>query len=43
MAFNGKSALRAAADTSVNLPYLDSVLFVLGLSDADVAEAALPG
>ncbi len=42
VAFNAKSALRAAADTSVNLPYLDSVLFVLGISDTDVAEAALP-
>ncbi len=40
VAFNGKSALRAAADTSVNLPYLDTILFVLGLSDEDVREAA---
>ncbi|MDT4917662.1 MAG: phosphoserine phosphatase, partial [Pseudonocardiales bacterium] len=40
VAFNAKSALRAAADTSVNLPYLDTVLFVLGISGADVAEAA---
>jgi phosphoserine phosphatase len=40
VAFNAKSALRAAADTSVNLPYLDTVLFVLGISHADVAEAA---
>ena len=40
VAFNAKSALRAAADTSVNLPYLDTILFVLGLSDEDVREAA---
>jgi phosphoserine phosphatase len=40
VAFNAKSALRAAADTAVNLPYLDTVLFVLGISGADVAEAA---
>jgi phosphoserine phosphatase len=40
VAFNAKSALRAAADTAVNLPYLDTVLFVLGISHADVAEAA---
>jgi phosphoserine phosphatase len=40
VAFNAKSALRAAADTSVNLPYLDTVLFVLGISGEDVAEAA---
>jgi phosphoserine phosphatase len=40
VAFNAKSALRAAADTSVNLPNLDTVLFVLGLSGEDVQEAA---
>jgi phosphoserine phosphatase len=42
VAFNAKSALRNAADTSVNLPYLDTVLFVLGISDEDVREAARP-
>jgi phosphoserine phosphatase len=41
VAFNAKIALRAAADTSVNLPYLDTILFVLGLSADDVREAAL--
>jgi len=40
VAFNAKSALRAAADTAVTLPYLDTVLFMLGISGADVAEAA---
>jgi phosphoserine phosphatase len=40
VAFNAKSALRDAADTAVNLPYLDSVLFVLGISGEDVQEAA---
>jgi phosphoserine phosphatase len=40
VAFNAKAALRAAADASVNLPYLDTVLFVLGISDEDVREAA---
>jgi phosphoserine phosphatase len=39
IAFNAKAALRAAADTSVNLPYLDSVLFVLGISSDDIDEA----
>jgi phosphoserine phosphatase len=34
--------LRDAADTAVNLPYLDTVLFVLGISDEDVREAAEP-
>jgi phosphoserine phosphatase len=41
IAFNAKSALRAAADTSVNLPYLDSVLFVLGITHEEIAEAAV--
>ena len=40
IAFNAKSALRAAADASVNQPHLDSVLFVLGLSGRDIAEAS---
>jgi len=42
VAFNAKSALRDAADTAVNLPYLDTVLFVLGISGDDVREAAEP-
>jgi phosphoserine phosphatase len=42
IAFNAKSALRAAADASVNQPYLDTILFVLGISGDDVAEAAEP-
>lgn len=40
VAFNAKAALRAAADTAVNLPYLDTVLFMLGISGDEVAEAA---
>ncbi|HKC29529.1 MAG TPA: phosphoserine phosphatase SerB [Jatrophihabitans sp.] len=40
VAFNARPALREAADTSVSLPYLDTVLFVLGISADDVAEAA---
>jgi phosphoserine phosphatase len=42
VAFNAKSALRDAADTAVNLPYLDTVLFVLGISGDAVQEAADP-
>lgn len=41
IAFNAKAALRAAADTSVNVPYLDSVLFVLGISREEIDEAVL--
>jgi phosphoserine phosphatase len=40
IAFNAKAALRAAADTSVNVPHLDSVLFVLGISREEIDEAA---
>jgi phosphoserine phosphatase len=40
IAFNAKAALRAAADASVNLPFLDSVLFVLGINGREIAEAA---
>ena len=40
VAFNAKRAARDAADTAVNLPYLDTVLFVLGISGDVVAEAA---
>jgi phosphoserine phosphatase len=40
VAFNAKRAARDAADTAVNLPYLDTVLFVLGISGDVIAEAA---
>jgi phosphoserine phosphatase len=40
IAFNAKAALRAAADTSLNLPYLDTVLFVLGIRRDEIDEAA---
>jgi len=40
IAFNAKAALRAAADAAVNVPYLDSVLFVLGVTRDEIAEAA---
>ncbi|MEP7020700.1 MAG: phosphoserine phosphatase SerB [Pseudonocardiales bacterium] len=39
IAFNAKSALRAAADTSLNLPFLDTVLFVLGIPREEIEEA----
>jgi phosphoserine phosphatase len=40
VAFNAQRAARDAADTAVSLPYLDTVLFVLGISGDIVAEAA---
>ena len=38
IAFNAKAALRAAADVAVNLPYLDTVLFVLGIPREEIDE-----
>lgn len=40
VAFNAKPAVRASADTSLNLPYLDAVLFLLGLTGEEVEDAA---
>ena len=42
IAFNAKPALREVADTAVSVPYLDVVLFVLGLTreEVEVADAA---
>jgi phosphoserine phosphatase len=44
IAFNAKPVLRDAADTTLSLPYLDAVLFVLGIRRAEVeaADAADP-
>ncbi|PZS17516.1 MAG: phosphoserine phosphatase SerB [Pseudonocardiales bacterium] len=42
IAFNARSALRAAADPSLNLPFLDTVLFVLGVPREEIDEAAAP-
>jgi phosphoserine phosphatase len=44
IAFNAKPALRAVADTALNQPYLDAVLFFLGVSrdDVEAADAADP-
>ncbi len=39
IAFNGKAAARAAADTAVNFPYLDSVLFLLGITREEIESA----
>ena len=39
VAFNAKPALRIAADTSVNVPYLDSVLFLLGITREEIESA----
>jgi len=39
IAFNAKPVVRAQADTAVNVPYLDAVLYLLGIPRADVEEA----
>jgi len=39
IAFNAKPALREVADTAITHPYLDVVLFVLGISRDDVERA----
>jgi phosphoserine phosphatase len=36
IAFNAKQAVRAAADASVSVPYLDTVLYLLGVSRDEV-------
>ena len=41
VAFNAKQVLREVADTSLSQPYLDSVLFLLGITREEVEEAAL--
>jgi phosphoserine phosphatase len=47
IAFNAKPVVRRAADTALSVPYLDAILFLLGISrreveEADRREGALP-
>lgn len=39
IAFNAKPMVRSAADTALNVPYLDAVLFLLGISRQEVEAA----
>ena len=39
IAFNAKPAVKAAADSSVSQPYLDSVLYLLGIAREDIEES----
>lgn len=39
IAFNAKPVLRGAADTAVNVPYLDAILFMLGVTREEVEAA----
>jgi phosphoserine phosphatase len=39
IAFNAKPMVRQAADTALSVPYLDAILFLLGISRGDVEMA----
>ena len=39
IAFNAKPAVKAAADSSLTAPYLDSVLYLLGITREELEEA----
>ncbi len=39
VAFNAKPAVRSAADTSLSVPHLDAVLYLLGISGDDIEAA----
>jgi phosphoserine phosphatase len=39
IAFNAKAAVRSAADTSLSVPHLDAILYLLGISRDDVEAA----
>jgi phosphoserine phosphatase len=39
IAYNAKPVVRQAADTAVNVPYLDTILFMLGISREEVEAA----
>jgi len=43
VAFNAKPVVRSQAHTSVNVPYLDTVLFLLGISREEIEEADSQG
>jgi phosphoserine phosphatase len=43
VAFNAKPVVRDAADTSLSVPYLDAVLYLLGISSDEVAAADIAG
>jgi phosphoserine phosphatase len=41
VAFNAKPVVREQADTAVNVPFLDAILFLLGIPREEVEEAQL--
>lgn len=41
VAFNAKPVVRAQADTAVNVPFLDTILFLLGIPGEEIEELAV--
>jgi phosphoserine phosphatase len=39
IAFNAKPVVKAAADSSLSEPYLDSVLYLLGINSEDIEQS----
>jgi phosphoserine phosphatase len=39
IAFNAKAVVRDAADAAISVPFLDAVLFLLGISREEVEQA----
>jgi phosphoserine phosphatase len=39
IAFNAKPAVRAATNSSINSPYLDSVLYLMGITRSEIEDA----
>ena len=39
IAYNAKPVVRVAADAALNVPYLDAILFLLGISRTEIEEA----
>ena len=39
IAYNARPVVRAAADTSVNVPYLDTIMYLLGISREEIEAA----
>jgi phosphoserine phosphatase len=39
IAYNAKAILRDAADTSVSVPYLDAIMYLLGISREEIEAA----
>ncbi|MCW2756376.1 MAG: serB 2, partial [Nocardioidaceae bacterium] len=39
IAFNAKPMVRAAAGTAINVPYLDTIMYLLGISRAEIEQA----